>query len=67
MSIGGYDDLSVEEVQDNLQSLWEDELKKVRSYENKHRNRKTLLEQLERKIWDWVLDSWWRIGIRRIS
>jgi hypothetical protein len=57
MSIGGYDDLSVEEVQDNLQSLWEDELKKVRSYENKHRNRKTLLEQLDRKIGDGVLDS----------
>ena len=50
--IGGYDELTVEEVKDELEGLSEDELKKVRSYEKKHKNRKTLLEQLDRKIKD---------------
>lgn len=48
--IAGYDELNVEEIKDELEGLSEDELKKVRSYEKKHKNRKTLLEQLDRKI-----------------
>ncbi len=48
--IAGYDDLNVEEIKDELEGRSEDELKKVRSYEKKHKNRKTLLEQLDRKI-----------------
>ncbi len=50
--IAGYDELSVEEVKDQLEGLSEDELKKVRSYEKKHKNRKTLLERLDRNIKD---------------
>ncbi len=48
--IAGYDELTVEGVKDKLEGLSEDQLKKVRSYEKKHKNRKTLLEQLDRKI-----------------
>ena len=50
MPIASYDELNVEEIKDELEGLSEDELKKVRSYEKKHKNRKTLLEQLDRKI-----------------
>ena len=50
--IAGYDELTIEEVKGELEGLSKDELKKVRSYEKKHKNRKTLLEQLDRKIKD---------------
>ena len=50
--IANYDDLSVEEVEDELEELSEDEMEKVRSYEKEHKGRKTLLERLERKIGD---------------
>ena len=48
--IANYDDLNVEEVEDELEGLSEGEMEKVRSYEKEHKNRKTLLEDLERKI-----------------
>ena len=48
--IEGYDDTNVEEVKDQLDGLSEGNLKKVRAYEEDHKSRKTLLEQLERKI-----------------
>ena len=47
-----YDDLNVGEVEDELGGLSEDELKKVWSYEEEHKNCKTLLEQLDRTIGD---------------
>ena len=52
MPIADYDDLSVEEVEDELKGLSEDEMEKVRSYEKEYKGRKTLLERLERKIGD---------------
>ena len=48
----GYDDLTVEEAKKKIGRLSKGELKKVRSYEKKHKNRKTLIEQLDRKIKD---------------
>jgi hypothetical protein len=48
--IEGYDGMNVEEVKEELDTLSEGDLKKVRAYEEGHKNRKTLLEQLERKI-----------------
>ena len=50
MPIAGYDGLNVEQAKNELQGLSNDELKKVRSYEKKHKNRKTLLQKLDRKI-----------------
>jgi hypothetical protein len=48
--IEGYDGMNVEEVKEELDTLSEGDLKKARAYEEGHKNRKTLLEQLERKI-----------------
>ncbi len=48
--IKDYDDLTVEEAKKKLDGLSEGELKKIRTYEKKHKNRKTLVEYLERKI-----------------
>jgi hypothetical protein len=50
--IEGYDDMNVEEVKYELDDLSEEDLKKVKSYEEDHKNRKTLLEQLDRKLGD---------------
>jgi ubiquinone/menaquinone biosynthesis C-methylase UbiE len=44
--------INVEEVKKELDALSEGDLKKVRAYEEDHKNRKTLLEQLERKSGD---------------
>ena len=48
--IEGYDELNVGEISGRLDSLSEDELKKVRDYERRNKNRDTLIEQLDRKI-----------------
>jgi hypothetical protein len=50
--IEDYDNMNVEEVKDELNNLSEGDLKKVKSYEQDHKNRKTLLEQLHRKLGD---------------
>jgi len=52
LPIKGYDDLTVEEAKKKLGRLWEGDLKKIRSYEKEHKNRKTLIEWLDRKIKD---------------
>ena len=44
-----YDDLSVDEVKSKIQGLSKDDVKKVRDYEKKNANRKTLLETLDNK------------------
>jgi len=44
--------LTVKEAKKKLDGLSEGELDKVRSYEEEHKNRKTLLEHLDRKIGD---------------
>ncbi len=50
LPIEGYDELNVGEISDRLNSLSEEELKKVRDYEKRNKNRETLIEQLDRKI-----------------
>jgi hypothetical protein len=48
--INGYDDLSVGEVEKKIKGLSKDEIKAVRSYEKNNKNRKTLLEKIDRKL-----------------
>ena len=48
--IEGYDELTVEEVSDRLEGLSTEELRMVRDYEERNKNRDTLLEELDRKI-----------------
>src|SRR5215203_2334276 len=48
--IEGYDELTVEEVSDRLEGLSTEELRVVRDYEERNKNRDTLLEELDRKI-----------------
>lgn len=50
--IEGYDDMNVEEAKDTLEGLSERDLQRIRSYEEKHKDRKTLLEHLDRKTGD---------------
>ena len=48
--IEGYDELTVEEVSGRLGGLSAEELRAVRDYEERNKNRDTILEQLDRKI-----------------
>ena len=48
--IFGYDELNVGEVAARLDSLTVDQLKKVREYEKRNKNRETVIEQVDRKI-----------------
>jgi hypothetical protein len=48
--IEGYDELTVEEVSGRLGDFSADELRLVRDYEERNKNRDTILEQLDRKI-----------------
>jgi hypothetical protein len=48
--IEGYDELTVEEVSARLGALTTEELREVRDYEERNKNRETLLEQLDRRI-----------------
>src|SRR5215213_3997379 len=48
--IEGYDDLNVEEVSARLDALSAEELREVRDYEERTKNRETILEQLDRRI-----------------
>src|SRR5215217_2758034 len=48
--IEGYDELTVEEVSGRLGGLSVEELRVVRDYEERNKNRDTLLEELDRKI-----------------
>jgi hypothetical protein len=48
--IEGYDELNVEEVSARLDALSTEELREVRNYEERTKNRETLLEQLDRRI-----------------
>jgi hypothetical protein len=45
-----YDELSVAEISRRLDGLSADQLRKVREYEKQHKNRETLIEQIDRKI-----------------
>jgi ABC-type transporter Mla subunit MlaD len=48
--IEGYDDLTVEEISGRIGGLSADDLREVRDYEERTKNRETLLEQLDRRI-----------------
>jgi predicted solute-binding protein len=48
--IEGYDELTVEEVTARLDALSAEDLREVRDYEERTKNRDTILEQLDRKI-----------------
>jgi ATP-dependent Clp protease ATP-binding subunit ClpA len=48
--IEGYDELTVEEVSARLGALSAEDLRKVRDYEERNKNRDTILEQLDRRI-----------------
>jgi hypothetical protein len=45
-----YDELSVAEITKRLEGLSAEQLRKVREYEKKNKNRETLIEQIDRKI-----------------
>jgi hypothetical protein len=45
-----YQGLTVEEVSKRIEGLPTEQLKKVREYEKNHKNRETLIEQIDRKI-----------------
>jgi hypothetical protein len=45
-----YDGLSVEEVSRRIDGLPAEQLKKVREFEKKNKNRETLIVQIDRKI-----------------
>jgi hypothetical protein len=47
---GAYDEMNVGDITAKLDGLTEDELKKVRAYEKRNKNRETLVEQIDRKI-----------------
>jgi ATP-dependent Clp protease ATP-binding subunit ClpA len=48
--IEGYDELTVEEVSARLDALSAEDLREVRDYEERNKNRETILEQLDRRI-----------------
>lgn len=48
--ITGYDDLTVSQVQSRLAGLKPAELRKVRDYEKRHANRKTILSDIEQRL-----------------
>ena len=45
-----YDDLSVQDVESKAQGLSKVEVRELLDYENRHKNRKTLVESLSRKV-----------------
>ena len=48
--IEGYDELTVEEVSARLDALSTEDIREVRDYEERTKNRETILEQLDRRI-----------------
>jgi hypothetical protein len=48
--IEGYDELTVEDISGRLGSLSAEELRDVRDYEERNKNRETILDKLDRKI-----------------
>jgi polyhydroxyalkanoate synthesis regulator phasin len=50
LPIAGYDDLSAAQVQERLDGLTPAELRRLRDYEVRHANRKTVLDRIDRKL-----------------
>ena len=48
--IAGYDEMNVDEVTSRLDGLSEAELRRVRNYEQRNKNRETLIEQIDRRL-----------------
>ena len=48
--IPGYDDLSAAQVQERLDGLAPAQLRKLRDYEARHGNRKTVLDRIDKKL-----------------
>ena len=48
--IAGYDELSVEEISGRLESLSEAQIKQLRDHEQHTKNRKSLIDQFDRKL-----------------
>ncbi|HLY49223.1 MAG TPA: hypothetical protein VKR21_08505 [Solirubrobacteraceae bacterium] len=46
----GYDELTVPQIRQRLGNLGRAELRKVRTYEHRHRNRKSVLSQIEKLL-----------------
>ncbi len=50
LPIERYDHLTVDEISGKLDDLNDDEIKRIEKYEKQHRNRVTLLENIERRL-----------------
>jgi hypothetical protein len=50
LPIANYDELSAPQVQERLDGLTPAELRKLRDYEQRHANRKTVLDRIERRL-----------------
>jgi hypothetical protein len=50
LPIPGYDDLSAAQVQDRLEGLSPSQLRRLRDYEHRNANRKTVLERIDRRL-----------------
>lgn len=50
LPVRGYDRLTVSQVVQKLDSLSSNEIGEIKSYEKEHKNRKTLLEQIDRRL-----------------
>ena len=50
LGTANYEELSVAEVSRRIEGLSTEQLRKVREFEKKHKNRETLIEQIDRKI-----------------
>jgi hypothetical protein len=48
--IAGYDEMNVEEVTGQLDGLSEAQLRRVRNYEQRNKNRETLIAQIDRRL-----------------
>jgi hypothetical protein len=48
--IAGYDELNVREIGDRLDGMTAAEIRKVREYEKRNKNRETLIEQFDRRL-----------------
>ncbi len=48
--IAGYDELNVKEIADRLDSFTAAEIRTIREYEKRNKNRETLIEQFDRKL-----------------
>jgi hypothetical protein len=48
--IAGYDELNVEEVKGRLDGLSAAQIREIREYEKRNKNRETLIEDLDRKL-----------------